>query len=111
MYEMSPCGSQPGTLPASLCCGRLETQLAHRCDEVRLLDRFREICCEELLALRHLDSAVCANSNYWCRRVLIVGTFDIPCGPFAINCGWGSRSVCVKEQKNRLTYGWACASP
>ena len=98
MYEMSPCGSQPSTQPTSLGRGRLEAQLAHRRDEICLLDGFREVCGEELLALRHLHSAVCTNSNYWCRRVLIVGTFNIPCGALAINCGW-SISACQGSEE------------
>lgn len=109
MYEMSPSGSQPGTQPTSLGRGCLETQLAHRRDQVRFLNRFREVGREELLALRHLHSAVRADSNYWCRRVLIVGTFYIPCGALAINCG--GRSVRAKGQKSELTYEWACADP
>ena len=109
MYEMSPSGSQPGTQPTSLGRGCLETQLAHRRDQVRLLNRFREVGCEELLALRHLHSAVRADSDYWCRRVLIVGTFYIPSGALAINCS--GRSVRVHGQVNGLTYEWAYADP
>ena len=84
---MSPNGSQPRrALTTSLSGRRLETQLAHGRDQISLLNRLGEIGREELLALRDLGSAVRADSNYWGRRVLIVGTFYIPCGALAINC-------------------------
>ena len=86
IHQVSPSGSQPCALSTPLSRGRLETQLAHGRDQISLLNRLGEIGREELLALRDLGSAVRADSNYWCRRVLIVGTFYIPCGAFTINC-------------------------
>ena len=87
IHQVSPSGSQPCTRSTALCGGRLESQLAHHGDQVGLLDWLRDVRREEVLELGDLDpAAVRADSDYRCRRVLIVGTFDIPRSTFAINC-------------------------
>ena len=87
IHQVSPSGSQPCTRSTALCGGRLESQLAHHGDQVGLLNWLRDVRREEVLELGDLDpAAVRADSDYRCRRVLIVGTFDIPRSTFAINC-------------------------
>ena len=86
IYQLSPSGGHPSsTLTTPLCGGRLETQLAHCSDQIGLLDGLCDVGCEELLAFRRLDSAaVRTDSNYRCRRILVLGTFYIPCGAFTV---------------------------
>ena len=83
---MSPRGSQPrSTLSAPLRGRRLEAQLAHGGHQVGFLDRLREVRGKHVPVLRRLDSAVRADGDNGRRRVLVVGTFDIPSGTFTIH--------------------------